>query len=450
MNSVPAPATPRSPALSAAEAAAGPSGGLASPSAEGTAPAAGAAAGRYPGLDWLRALASLLVVVLHAGMPYMTSPMPGLVWCTEDRPARTAVVDALGWGIDTFVMPLFFLIGGFLACQSCSKVGSWTFFKNRSVRLGLPFVVAFVLIMPADFYVWLLGWVCEERIVARKMRSLKFDGDLGAQLKGPGHLWFLQYMWLFCAGAAALMQLWTRRTARSASPESSATIPFPRSSRFHTGRLAAVAGLFLVSVAGLYWKPLVVIGFQQAILPQLPNILYYAPCFALGWCLQHWRWKPASAWGPALLALSLAVFPIAYQSIARHVLTPLEGLDRLQLVTAFTLCGWLAATGLFAWGLRSSAPAPRWISYLSGASLWIYLAHHPIVALTQISLRLTDGGGLWKCTVATAAGLALCLLTYDAMIRGRWLDTVLNGAKRRHREQPAPATPLPASAARVA
>ncbi len=447
---MPAPPSASSPALSAAEVAAGLSGNPASSSTEGTSPAPGAAAGRYPGLDWLRALASVLVVVLHAGMPYMTSPMPGLVWCTEDRPARTAVVDALGWGIDTFVMPLFFLIGGFLACQSCSKAGPWTFFKNRSVRLGLPFVVAFVLIMPADFYVWLLGWVCEERIVARKMRSLKFDGDLGAQLKGPGHLWFLQYMWLFCAGAAALLHLWTRRAARPASLESPVTIRFPRSSRFPTWRLATVASLFLVSVAGLYWKPQVVIGFQQAILPQLPNILYYAPCFALGWCIQHWRWKPASLWGPALLALSLAAFPFAHQSIARHVLTPLEGVDRLLLVTAFTLCGWLAATGLFAWGIRSSAPAPRWISYLSGASLWIYLAHHPFVGLTQISLRPMEGSGAWKCAVATAVGLALSLLTYEAMIRGRWLDTILNGAKRRLQEQSPSATPLPSPAARVA
>jgi len=405
---------------------------------------------RFPGLDWLRALASILVVVLHAGMPYMTSPMPGLIWCTEDRPSRTPVVDALGWGIDTFVMPLFFLMGGFLACQSCGKAGPWKFFKNRTARLGLPFVAAFVLIMPADLYVWLLGWVCEDRIIPRKLRSLKVDGELAAQLMGPGHLWFLQYLWLFCAGGALLAHLWNRSremirpAAAVEPPESRPTIPFPGVPKFQGGHLAAIVSLFLMSVAGLYWKPLVVIGFQQAIAPQLPNVLYYVPCFALGWCLQHWQWKPVRWSAPCLIAMSLAIFPNVWQRIAHHVQTPLAGADRLQLVATFTLCGWLAATGLFAWALRSSRSAPNWIDYLSRASLWIYLAHHPVVALTQISLRLTEGSGIWKCAVATITGLVFCLLTYEAAIRGRWLDTILNGAKPTRSEIP---TALPATRA---
>ena len=81
-------------------------------------PAPSSPAPRYGGLDWLRAGASLAVVVLHAGIPYMSSPMPGLVWCTTDLPAQSVLVDGLCWGIDTFVMPLFFLIGGFLAGRS--------------------------------------------------------------------------------------------------------------------------------------------------------------------------------------------------------------------------------------------------------------------------------------------------------------------------------------------
>ncbi len=388
---------------------------------------------RYPGLDWLRVFASVLVVVLHAGMPYMASPMPGLVWCTEDRPSRSAVIDALGWGIDTFVMPTFFLMGGYLACQSCLKGGAAKFARQRTARLGLPFVAAFVLIMPLDFYIWILGWVCEDRVIPRKLRSLKVGDELGDQLTGPGHLWFLIYLWLFSAAAALAVHLW--QTRRTAAP---ATIALPQAGWFARHRIAVTAGLFATSLLGLYWKPVVVIGFEQAVLPQLPNILYYAPCFALGWLLQATAWKPRRELAPFLLGSSLAMFPVVWGLIAGHVAEPAEGWRRLQLVASFTACGWLATTGLFALAIRYQGSVPREIAYLSHASLWIYLAHHPVVALTQISLRTVEGSGVWKCAAATAVGLLLSLLTFEAFIRGRWLDGIINGVKPVRPEQPVP------------
>lgn len=386
---------------------------------------------RYPGLDCLRVFASLLVVVLHAGMPYMTSPMPGLVWCTEDRPSQTLVIDALGWGIDTFVMPVFFLMGGYLACQSCLKRrGSGggeagRFAYQRTLRLGMPFAAGFVLILPLDFYVWILGWVCEDRVIPRKLKSLKVGDELSAQLTGPGHLWFLIYLWLFSVAAALAVHLWQAHRA-AARP---ATLPFRQAGSSARHQIAVIAGLFATSLLGLYWKPVVVIGFEQAILPQIPNILYYAPCFGLGWFLQATAWKPRSALAPLLLTGAFALFPFVWVAIGRHVAEPAEGLRRLQLVTSFTACGWLAATGLFALALQFQGRVPRTIAYLSHASLWIYLAHHPVVALTQISLRPVEGSGVWKCAAAASVGLLLSLLTFEAAIRGRWLDGVINGVK---------------------
>lgn len=193
--------------------------------------------------------------------------------------------------------------------------------------------------------------------------------------------------------------------------------------------------MFVTSLLGLYWKPLVVIGFEQAILPQIPNILYYAPMFGLGWFLQATAWKPRSALAPLLLSGALALFPFVWGAIARHVAEPAEGLRRLQLVSSFTACGWLAATGLFALAIRFQGRVPRSIAYLSHASLWIYLAHHPVVALTQISLRPVEGSGVWKCAAAASVGLLLSLLTFEAAIRGRWLDGVINGVKPERPEQ---------------
>ena len=46
----------------------------------GAIPNDGGSTARHAGLDWIRGLGAVAVVVLHAGIPYLTAPMPGLAW----------------------------------------------------------------------------------------------------------------------------------------------------------------------------------------------------------------------------------------------------------------------------------------------------------------------------------------------------------------------------------
>jgi peptidoglycan/LPS O-acetylase OafA/YrhL len=50
--------------------------------------------GRLPGLEELRTLAALLVVGLHAGVPYVHTRIIGLSWPTHDS-HPSALVDAI-------------------------------------------------------------------------------------------------------------------------------------------------------------------------------------------------------------------------------------------------------------------------------------------------------------------------------------------------------------------
>lgn len=379
---------------------------------------------RLPGLDWLRAGACLLVVLLHAGIPYMTSPLPGLVWCTEDVPARSVFVDGMCWGIDTFVMPLFFLMGGFLACQSCDRAGPIAFTRNRTLRLGLPFAFAVLFVLPLDFYVWLLGWVGEERVAPRALRSLKVGAELRAQLAGPGHLWFLQYLWIFCAYAGLLAYWKSCRTI----PDR-ATIPI-RSHPTRLGRPAAIGGLFAIAVGGLAWDPRVVIGFEQAILPTLARLAFYGPCFALGWLWNRWRWQPGRRTALGLLGAAATIFPAIWLEVVAHVAEPATGWRLFALVLSFAACGWLGAAGLFGAGLSLARPAPRLVADFARVSLWVYLVHHPVVGLTQVSLRAVDLPGEFKCLIVFATALGTSILTYRAFVRGRKLDEWLNGVEK--------------------
>lgn len=60
---------------------------------------------RLHGVDTLRGLATVFVVLLHAGIPYMTNPLPHLVWPARDaRPswafdASTSRTQICGFGV---------------------------------------------------------------------------------------------------------------------------------------------------------------------------------------------------------------------------------------------------------------------------------------------------------------------------------------------------------------
>lgn len=92
---------------------------------------------RLHGLDWLRAIATLFVVALHAGIPYMHSPLPGLAWPVHN-PESSRFVDGLCWMANGLAMPVFFLMSGFLAAQAATRLGGSPFLKQRMPRLVGP------------------------------------------------------------------------------------------------------------------------------------------------------------------------------------------------------------------------------------------------------------------------------------------------------------------------
>jgi glucan biosynthesis protein C len=389
---------------------------------------------RLFGLDWLRALASVLVVVFHAGIPYMAAEFPGLVWCIDDAPARSAVIDAVCWNIDTFIMPLFFLMSGFLACQTCRQSCPLSLTKCRAVRLGIPFLFAALVVLPIDLYVWLTGWVIDGRISIQKLLTLRVGPVLRKSLEGVAHLWFLEYLLVFCVGAALIVGA-KRKLRPNSVPTNPVQAPAARARLLPAGLL--VVGCFLTSALGLFLKPQIVIGFRLTYFPHLANVLYYAPCFALGWLWSSFQVRPARATGLAVLAAAAGLFFAALPLIAAHVAKPETGFGLARLVVAFIACGWLAAFGWFTLALNSTRPVPPAIGYVCKASLWIYLVHHPICGLTQIALRPVEGGGVFKAAIVTATALVFCLLTYEAVVRNRLLDRLLNGIQRRPRLWPA-------------
>jgi fucose 4-O-acetylase-like acetyltransferase len=348
------------------------------------------------------------------------------------------------WWIDGFIMPLFLLLGGFVAAQLYVKRGPDRFLQHRARRLLVPLLFGCVVILPLDLYVWLLGWAAEGKIPLKKLRSLKL-GAAGEGLWGIGHLWFLEYLFLFCAAAWGVQRLaawWTSRRAVNGRD----TI-VTRSVSEGPPRLALVRSFglpFLLAVpsaVALWWEPRIVIGFRHSWHPLAANLLYYAPCFAGGWWLYH-RHRVRGAVtrsAPWHLVLAAICFVALLPLIRQHVVAECTGTRRIVLVTLFAGFAWLSAVGWFGLCLRRFPPPPRAVQYLSAASFWVYLFHHPVVGLTQVALAGSELSAAMKFVVVTATGVGLSLLTYQVGVRYTWLGALLYG--RRESRGATPAAP---------
>ncbi|HVJ66856.1 MAG TPA: acyltransferase [Caulifigura sp.] len=416
-----------------------------------------AAPPRMPGLDWLRAGAAMAVVALHAGIPYMTHPLPALEWCVRSS-ERSSVVDALCWAINVAVMPTFFLMGGALAAGVWTRSPGQAFLIHRSRRLLLPLAFAVLFVLPADMYVWLIGWFTQGLIPWKKVLSIKLPSPLSEQFWGVAHLWYLECLWTLSALAFVVLTLrsnWRARRTRSLAPASPG-------SRERSPR--ALSQLAIVLAAGMFLSldPTFLIGFQQTWWPGPAAIAFYGLFFAAGWMkvaglsgsmktcdrrseviempagpgTQYSVLSTQSLWtssrsegSPRIrLVLAAGLFALLLPQIHRHVETTFSGLELFALSTAYAACGWLAATGLFAQAKGTKAlSTPSSVAFTAEASFWMYLVHHPLVALTQLSLLQSAASPLLRFACSLTVGIALSLTSYAVLVRGTWIARLLDG-----------------------
>ncbi len=89
-----------------------------------------------------------------------------------------------------FAMGMFFLIAGLLTPRALGRRGARGFLRDRSLRLGLPFLVFLLLVYPA------VEWMGAGR------RGRSFVWYLRAQLDAldPGPLWFVLALLIFSVG----------------------------------------------------------------------------------------------------------------------------------------------------------------------------------------------------------------------------------------------------------
>ena len=379
-------------------------------------------------MDNLRAFAMLAGVLFHAALAY--SPLFSQFWLTAD-PQQSAVLQHLAFFSHTFRMPLFFVIAGFFGAMLLARKGLAGLIKNRLLRIGLPFLLFFPLVIAS--FVILIGWAIEN--VEHKSTMLGFAAMMAQNPEAPQppltttHLWFLYNLLFFYALAVLLSRV---NFARFAAMQGLAMI---------TSRPWVFLMLFpLMLVPALLTQPTPLPAPEQ-FTPQLWSFGYYGVMFALGWGLFGQqsvldRFK-SYAWPMLILSLigyRVYTFMLPGEISIQEVMAGAGQSPEFttQHIISSIIEAYLAVymtLVLLIVGKQVLNHENKVLRLISDSSYWVYIIHLPLLWFIQFWL-LDQAWPAWaEFLLSTSVTFVLGLFSYLLLVRWTPLGWLLNGRK---------------------
>ena len=362
---------------------------------------------RFHSLDFLRAFALLMGVLLHVLMLFL-EPFDG----SEPRLGASVIFI---W-IHTWRMPLFMLLAGFFTALSLAKRDVGNYALNRLIRLGAPILLLWSVIPAIDEEATELFKIPE--LISWLFNDVPFTLRLD-------HLWFLYYLLLFY-GILLLLESIT-----------------PKIFSFIADYQLSLTRIILL------WLPILILlsPFNKptgGILGEIPttfgevklgSMLFMASFFIIGIQIhkssQFLEYlQRVQFWLPSLIVSSLIPIgllgwggfkdePFAFSgSLEMWIVNGLAGSAALLLV--------LSIMGFAMHKISSSSRTLRWLVKLSYP---IYVFHLMFVISVSGTLMFFGVNDWIVVLLGFASGILFPVIIYYAFISWTPLDWIFNGYK---------------------
>jgi glucan biosynthesis protein C len=314
-------------------------------------------------IDYLRATVTLMVLAHHSMLAYTTfARFDAASYLASTAP----IVDHARWGFfdyaenfnDVFFMSLMFFVSGLFVGPAIRRRSAGGFLRERTIRLGLPFLVCVACVMPIAYYASWRFAGHDTPYLAYWWQNITRDGW------PPGPEWFIWMLLAFDALAAAWYLAGGRTRPRQIRPVTAFIALFIAS---------AVAYLPLLAIFGFgRWIPLIV----PPLWFQVSRVLLYLVWFTAGvWLGSDWVRSLARGW-PWWAAGCI----VAYNVL---VFTPDNGVLHALLWVLSLTASCFGLTAVFA-GVVHRRHA--WMDSLARCAYIMYLIHYVFVTWTQYAL----------------------------------------------------------------
>ena len=362
---------------------------------------------RFHSLDFLRAFALLMGVLLHVLMLFL-EPFDG----SEPRLGASIIFI---W-IHTWRMPVFMLLAGFFTALSLSKRNTGNYAFNRLIKLGVPLLLLWSLIPAIDEEASRLFKVPE------LISWLLYDVPFTLRLE---HLWFLYYLLIFYS-----ILLLVKTTLPS-------IYSFILDCELSVSRVLMLWLPILILLSPLN-KPTggifgeIPITFGEI---HLGSMLFMASFFMIG--MQAYKssqflenLQRTKFWLPNLIVFSLIPMGLLAWGGVKDEPFDFSGLLELWIVNSLSgsaaLLLVLSIMGLAMRKISSSGHILRWLIKLSYP---IYVFHLIFVISTSGTLMFLGINDWIVVLLGFASGIFFPVIIYYAFIYWTPLDWVFNGYK---------------------
>jgi len=367
-------------------------------------------------LDNLKIALTILVIAHHVGQAY--GPTGG-AWPIQEA-TRAAILGPFFTVNRSFFMSLFFLISGYFMVASYDHHGPGRFLKGRLLRLGVPLLAFFFLIIPLQQYLCHLYKGDLGPLSFRQYYTTHYFAPVNAEANFA-HLWYVEHLLVFSLCYAVM------RIVRKRRPESSASAKPP-------GHVAILVFALVLTVASgtiRIWYPIDkwvgFLGFIQVAFADVPRDL---SCFVLGAVAYRRQWLVglSNRMGAIWLSVGLTLAVLWYLFSLGHLWSALH-ISRKVLGTiypiweSFLCCGMcLGLLVLFREKLNFQG---RWGKFLADNQYAAYLFHVPVVVLVQVGVAGAALSPFTKFALVTAVSVPLTFLLSAAIRTPAFVKKIL-------------------------
>ena len=361
---------------------------------------------RRVAFDYLRTFVVVLVVWHHAVLAYAMSATinpenPIATFTPVADVQRWLGFDVLTGFNDTFFMALMFFISGLFVWGSLARKGVGPFLRDRLIRLGIPFVVGVLVLVPLAYYP---AQLTVQLVYGGNVSYGEFWRALARNGFGTaGPLWFVWLLLLFDAVAAVIYSL--LRPARQVGGTRRRAV-FERPWLFFGVILAASAATYLPMVR--IFGPLAWIGVGPFV-AQASRIFFYLVYFLAGVAVGAYGLERSLLQSGGVLAKRWWLWlPAGLLSFVVLLVSVVGGPSRPMVdAVAFTVTCATLVFGFTALFLRFATRRVGIFDSLTANAYGIYIVHYAFVMWLQYALLGVELSAIAKGTVVFAGALAL-------------------------------------------
>jgi len=358
---------------------------------------------RYYNLDFLRAFAMMMGLVMHAPLLFWQPDFAKVFGIGNIAPAEEWI-NIIGRYINNWRMPLFFLLSGFFSVLIIKRKGTSQFIRDRLIRVGLTCLVFSSLYDIAD-------------------GSFDFTTH---------HLWFLYELMIFVFFFSFLYRAQTIKDLLD---------------REISTRILLILFLWLVATVPLanilnnWWHPLAWKPSTTYFDLKLGNMVYYFSYFLVGvifYSNQHIFTKLKNS--KTILAIGiLAVLAFLLRVCSDYLtlggLDDLRNLAQMQFDPIMVICNsLLIGVNTILWCLFFIGLTSKFIVSGSAILRWFVELSYPIYIIHIIPIAMMSAlfyrAGLSQPVILVLtiiAGFIVCVILYYILIKFTPLSWLING-----------------------